>query len=83
MSAFPGKVLIDGIPTIRGERVFALQFLQSRNPYWTRRPFYARFDPDATWFDQLVPAFGERRFFFQEEDGEAAAEVRQTALTLV
>lgn len=64
MSAFPGKVLIDGSPTIRGERVFALQFLQARDAGWARRPFYARFDPDATWFDQLVPAFGEPRFPF-------------------
>jgi hypothetical protein len=29
------------------------------------RTFYARFDPQATWFDQLQPAFGEARFFFQ------------------
>jgi hypothetical protein len=31
-----------------------------------RRPFYAKFDPDATWFDQLIPAFGERSFFFED-----------------
>lgn len=66
MSAFPGKVLIDGVPTIRGEKVFALQFLQARDDSLVRRPFYARFDPDATWFDQLVPAFGERNFFFED-----------------
>ncbi|MER7583159.1 lysine 2,3-aminomutase [Kitasatospora sp. NPDC097691] len=67
MSAFPGKVLIDGTPTIRGEKVFALQFLQARQDGVVRRPFYAKFDPSATWFDQLVPAFGERSFFFEEE----------------
>ena len=66
MSAFPGKVLVDGIPTINGERVFALQFLQARNPDWVRRPFFAKYDPDATWFDQLVPVFGERHFFFEQ-----------------
>lgn len=66
MSAFPGKVQIDGVPTIGGEQVFALQFLQGRDAGWTRRPFYARFDPAATWFDQLLPAFGERRFFFED-----------------
>lgn len=66
MSAFPGKVLIDGVPTIRGEKVFALQLLQSRQGGLVRQPFYARFDPDATWFDQLVPAFGERTFFFED-----------------
>ncbi|MFJ6738982.1 KamA family radical SAM protein [Streptomyces sp. NPDC091279] len=67
MSAFPGKVLIDGVPTIRGEKVFALQFLQARQGDLVRRPFYAKFDPEATWFDQLVPAFGEPKFFFEDE----------------
>jgi hypothetical protein len=63
----PGKVVIDGTPTIAGERVFALRLLQARDPEWVNRPFYARFDPDATWFDQLRPAFGEARFFFENE----------------
>ncbi|MEU3570292.1 lysine 2,3-aminomutase [Kitasatospora sp. NPDC036755] len=72
MSAFPGKVLIDGTPTIRGEKVFALQFLQARRDGVVRRPFYAKFDPAATWFDQLVPAFGERSFFFEEEPADRA-----------
>jgi hypothetical protein len=36
-----------------------------------RKPFYARYDPDATWFDQLRPAFGRDKFFF-EEDGQGA-----------
>ncbi|KVU57894.1 lysine 2,3-aminomutase [Burkholderia ubonensis] len=67
MSAFPGKVMVDGIVELAGEKVFALQLLQSRNPEWVRRPFYAKFDPHATWFDELVPAFGEKSFFFQEE----------------
>jgi hypothetical protein len=44
-----------------------LQFLQARDPQWVLRTFYARFDPQATWFDQLRPAFGERGFFFQTE----------------
>jgi KamA family protein len=66
MSAHPGKVVIDGIVTLAGEKVFALQFLQARNADWVRRPFYAKFDSKATWFDQLVPAFGEEKFFFQE-----------------
>ncbi|CAN7577383.1 lysine 2,3-aminomutase [Pseudoduganella sp. LjRoot289] len=70
MSAFPGKVVIDGVATIAGEKVFALQFLQARNADWVRKPFYARFDPDATWMDELVPAFGKEKFFFEE--GEPA-----------
>lgn len=66
MSAHPGKVVIDGIVTLAGEKVFALQFLQARNADWVRKPFYAKFDSKATWFDQLVPAFGKDKFFFQE-----------------
>jgi KamA family protein len=71
MSAFPGKVVIDGVVTINGEKLFALQFLQARNPDWVRRPFFAKFDPDATWLDHLKPAFGRKKFFF-EADGEEA-----------
>jgi KamA family protein len=68
MSTFPGKIVIDGIVEIRGEKVFALQFLQARHPDWVRRPFYAKFDPNATWLDDLKPAFGARKFFFEEEN---------------
>ena len=66
MSAFPGKVRVLGVSEIRGERVFVLDMLQGRKSEWVRRPFYARFDPRATWLDQLRPAFADR-FFFQEE----------------
>jgi len=66
MSAFPGKVVIDGVAQIGGEKVFALQFLQARNADWVRKPFYAKYDPAATWFDQLRPAFGRDKFFFEE-----------------
>jgi hypothetical protein len=71
MSAFPGKVVIDGVVQINGEKLFALQFLQARNPDWVRKPFFAKFDPDATWLDHLKPAFGRQKFFFEEEDGTA------------
>jgi len=67
MSTFYGKVLINGTETVAGEKVFVLQFLQARDPLWVLRTFYARFDPQATWFDELRPAFGERAFFFQTE----------------
>ena len=69
MSAFPGKVVIDGVVTIAGEKVFALQFLQARNPDWVRKPFFAKFDPEATWLDHLKPAFGKDKFFFETEGG--------------
>jgi hypothetical protein len=66
MSAFPGKVLVDGITEVAGQKVFVLQFLQARNPDWVRRPFFAEYDPQACWLGDLKPAFGER-FFFEEE----------------
>jgi hypothetical protein len=71
MSAFPGKVVIDGVVTINGEKLFALQFLQARNPDWVRRPFFARYDPDATWLDHLKPAFGRKKFFFEDDAVDA------------
>jgi KamA family protein len=67
MSAGPGKVQILGVTEAAGERVFALRFIQGRNPDWTGRPFFARYDPKAVWLDELCPAFGEERFFFEEE----------------
>ena len=66
MSADPGKVAVAGIPEIREQKVIALQFLQARNLEWVMKPFYAAYDKDATWLDELRPAFGEERFFFEE-----------------
>lgn len=65
MSATPGKVIVDGITEIMGEKVFSLHFVQAREPDWVRRPFFAKFDEKATWLEQLRPAFGEREFFFE------------------
>lgn len=65
MSAFPGKVLVDGVADVRGEKVFCLQLLQARDPDAVRRPFFAKYDKKATWLDQLKPAFGEDKFFFE------------------
>ncbi|MEJ2237223.1 MAG: hypothetical protein P8X82_02915 [Gemmatimonadales bacterium] len=69
MSATPGKVLVSGVATVRGEDVMVLQFLQGRNPDWVGRPFFAKYDPNATWLDDLEPAF-EDRFFYEEESDE-------------
>ncbi|GAB4372443.1 MAG: KamA family radical SAM protein [Acidobacteriota bacterium] len=65
MSATPGKVVVQGIAEIGGERVFVLSFLQARDPSWVGRPFFARFDPEAVWLDELEPAFGEPQFFWE------------------
>jgi KamA family protein len=67
MSAAPGKVQVMGVNEIDGERVLMLQFLQARNPDWVLKPFFARFDPAALWLDDLRPAFGGERFFFEED----------------
>jgi len=67
MSATPGKVNIDGICEVAGEKVFCLRFLQARNPAWINTPFFARYDEKATWIDGLEPAFGKRNYFFQED----------------
>ena len=66
MSANPGKVEIQGVSEVAGEKVFVLRFVQARDPEWVQRPFFAKYDPEATWLDQLRPAFGEDRFFFED-----------------
>jgi KamA family protein len=66
MSATPGKVLVDGITEVRGEKVFVLKMLQGRDPNWVNQIFFAKFDPAATWLDQLEPAFGATSFFFDK-----------------
>lgn len=67
MSAGPGKVEISGVSEINGEKVFVLRFIQARNPDWVQRPFFAKYDEEATWLDDLKPAFGEEKFFWQDE----------------
>lgn len=68
MSANPGKIQILGITEVKGEKVFALRFLQCRNPNLIDVPFFAKYDNKATWFDQLEPAFGENEFFFERDN---------------
>ncbi len=70
MSALPGKVAIEGVTTINGEKVFMLNLIQARNPDWCRRPFFAKFNPKATWLTDLRPAFGHDKFFYQDELNE-------------
>lgn len=67
MSAGPGKVEVQGVTEVNGEKVFVLRFIQARNPDWVQRPFFAKFDEQATWLNDLKPAFGEEKFFWQDE----------------
>ena len=66
MSATPGKVQVDGIAKINGKKVIVLKFLQGRNPDWVSKPFFAEYDENAIWLDDLKPAFDEK-FFFEDE----------------
>ena len=69
MSDHAGKIQVLGVSEVKGEKVFVLRFIQGRNPKWVHKPFFAQYDPKATWFDQLKPAFGEEKFFFEEQRG--------------
>lgn len=67
MSATPGKIQILGVSELMGKKIFVLRFLQGRNPDWVARPFFAEYDEKAIWLDELKPAFGEEKFFFENE----------------
>jgi len=79
MSATPGKVMVDGVAEVKGEKVFVLKFLQARDPSWVNRPFFAKFDSHATWLDELRPAFGESEFFFERSMEEIKRNRRHPA----
>ena len=68
MSCSPGKIQVLGVSEVKGEKVFVLRFLQCRNPNLVDIPFFAEYDPKATWLDDLKPAFGEKEFFFEKDN---------------
>lgn len=80
MSATPGKIEVQGVTEIAGQKVFVLRMIQGRDPSWVQRPFFAEFDPEATWIDQLRPAFGESSFFFETEQAERNQSTLRRAL---
>jgi KamA family protein len=65
MSAEPGKVEMQGVSEINGEKVFVLRFIQGRDPDWVQRPFYAKYDEQATWLHHLEPGLDDENFFFE------------------
>ena len=69
MSATPGKLCVDGIVDVAGEKVFALHMIQARDPELVGKPFFARFDPEAIWLSDLEPAFSSR-FPFEADPQE-------------
>ena len=67
MSSEPGKIEVQGVSNINGEKVFVLRFIQGRNPDWVQKPFFAKYDENAKWLNDLTPAFDEQKFFFEDE----------------
>ncbi len=67
MSATPGKVQVLGVSEVAGKKIITMRFLQARNPDWVARPFFAEYDENAIWLNDLKPAFGEEKFFFEDE----------------
>ncbi|MBK7404666.1 MAG: lysine 2,3-aminomutase [Phycisphaerales bacterium] len=72
MSCFPGKCHILGVTEVGGQRAFCLEFLQAREPDLVRRPFFARYDPKASWFNQLEPLGPSDAPFFATGDDAPA-----------
>jgi len=74
MSCTPGKVQVLGVSEIpfngTRKKIITLRFLQGRNPDWIARPFFAEYDENARWIDELKPAFGEEKFFFEKQLAE-------------
>ncbi|WP_244191106.1 4Fe-4S cluster-binding domain-containing protein [Prosthecochloris sp. ZM] len=70
MSCSPGKIIVEDITEIDEKKVFVLKFTQSRDPEWTNQLFFAEYDESASWIDDLKPAFGSDKFFFEEEMAE-------------
>lgn len=58
MSCTPGKVEVTGVEEIFGHKAFVLRFLQCRDESWIGRPFFAKYDEKAVWFDDLEPLPG-------------------------
>jgi hypothetical protein len=65
MSATPGKVCVNGVAEIAGEKVFVLQMIQARRPELVGKPFFARYDEQAAWLFDLEPALGATKFPYE------------------
>jgi KamA family protein len=66
MSTDPGKVEVLGVTEVARRKLIALRMIQGRSPDWAMRPFFARYDPKATWLSDLRPAVGDA-FFFEKD----------------
>lgn len=67
MSSQFGKILFLGVTEIYDKLVSVFTMIQGRNDDWVNKPFFAEYSEKASWIDEVKPAFGEERFFFQLE----------------
>lgn len=72
MSCFPGKCHVIGVTEVNGQQAFCLEYLQAREPDLVRRPFFAKYNPKASWFDHLEPLTESDKPFFPETEREPA-----------
>ncbi|MRI84007.1 MAG: lysine 2,3-aminomutase [Nitratiruptor sp.] len=63
MSATPGKIAVVGVSQVGDQQVFVLNMLQAKNPDLVDRPFFAKYNPEALWIDELEPALSEKFIF--------------------
>ena len=68
MSSYYGKIHVIGTANILNKKVFVLNMVQGRDPEWVGKPFFADYDEEAFWINDLTPAFEEQFFFEQIED---------------
>lgn len=60
MSTSPGKVLVEDVVSVNGNKFFAMKFLQARNKDLVGKLFFIPYDRDVCWYDNLdlkVPMF--------------------------
>lgn len=66
MSASAGKICVEGVAKIDSKKVFVLSMIQAKNPKLVKIPFFAQFDENALWIDDLKPAFA-KKFIFEDQ----------------
>lgn len=79
MSATPGKVCVDGVVEVGGQKAFVLHMIQARDPGLVGKPFFARYDARATWLSDLEPALAARFPFEPEPEPLPAPPLLQPA----
>ena len=75
--------MLDGVTELSHKKYFVLRVLQGRNPEWVGRLFFAEYDPEAAWLDELRPAFGEPEFFYADELAELRRRRARVRLSVI